>query len=420
MKKLIISLIIILSICSVFSSFLESRATCSLGQVNVFPKANCEKLLTYNGVPIRTTYVAYIKDGVEYPAYCLDVNASGVEEGEYVVSGNDKLTNVNVWKAIINGFPYKSIEELGAANGQEAFTATKQAVYTMLYDRDINSYGPVNSDSGRRTYQIYCNIVNSARSMQANIETNVVVNLANVSTEWKQDNLNPEYISKEYYATSNVTSGNYEVSIKGVVPENTKIVDMSNNQKNTFAINEHFKILMPIANLFDSEGITISANAKLDTKPVMYGSTTVPGKQDYALTGMMYEEVGSELLEGFNKNETKIIVRKFKEGTEQVLEGVKFVLTDEKGDVVRDNLVTDAEGKIVIENLMPGKYHLREVETLDGYELAKDEMEIEVQFGEEKEVRVDNTEIPTPEPEPEPEPTPVVSVVPKKLPKTGF
>lgn len=427
MKKIIISLMIIMSILGVG---MPSLAVLEVGQMNVFPKADCEKLLTYNGVPIRTTYVAYNKNGVEYPAYCLDVTLPGAEQGEYVVNASDKIRNVDVWKAIINGYPYKSIEELGAANGQEAFTATKQAVYTMIHNRSTSEYGPVDSDAGRRTYQIYCNIVNAARSMNASIVDNVEVNLNVVSEKWQIDNINSEYLSKEYYATSNVSSGSYEISLQGKIPNNTKIVDMSNNEKTVFSMNEHFKIMLPISELLRRDIFTINANAKLDTKPVMYGATTVPGTQDYALTGFMYEEVGSAIEENYEKNQTKIIVNKVKEGTLEPLENVKFELLNEEEEVIRENLITNEEGKIIIENLLPGKYYLKEIETLEGYTLIDELIEMELEFGEEKEITVANKEIPKvvePEPELEPEPTPTPILIPepiietpKILPRTGF
>lgn len=419
MKKIIILLMIILSVLSVC---MQSFAALEVGQMNVYPKADCEKLLTYNGVPIRTTYVVYNKNGVEYPAYCLDVTLPGAEAGEYVVNASDKIRNVDVWKAVINGYPYKSIEELGAANGQEAFTATKQAVYTMLHNRDTASYGPVNSDAGRRTYQIYCNIVNAARSMNANIEENVYVDLKTNTEEWKIDSLDNTYLSKEYYATSNVSSGRYEIKLEGVVPDNTKVVDMNNKDKKVFGMNEHFKVLIPITELMQNESFTIKAKAKLDTKPVMYGASTVPGKQDYALTGFMYEEVGSSIKENYQKNETKIIVYKLKEGTTESLKGVKFELLNEEETVIREDLITDEEGKIVIEKLLPGKYYLKEVESLDGYILIDEMIEIEVMFGEEKEITVNNKEVPKPiQPEKEPEPVPEVIIVEsKKLPRTGY
>ena len=425
---------------------IESLAILEVGQRNVFPKAECEKLLTYKGTPIRTTYVAYIKDGVEYPAYCLDVTLDGVgERGEYVVNGADKLRDINVWRAIINGYPYKTLEELGAANGQEAFTATKQAVYTIVHNRDISDYGAVDSDSGRRTYQIYCNIVNAARNSNEQMVDNVYTNLHVVTENWQVYN-NENIIYKEYFADSNVLSGNYVISLTGELPSGIKIINENGEEKTEFKMNEHFKLLIPMSSLENSGSFNINANAKLETKPVMYGTTTVPGTQDYALTGFMYEEVGSGIEENYLKNTTKISILKTDEETDEVLENVKFDILDNDEEKLYTDLITDKDGKIVIENLMPGKYYIKETKGIDGYEENTEIYEVEIKYGDEKEINITNKKIippeePTqeilPETEPElvPEPEEIPEIIPepqrpveinpvkeevKILPKTGF
>ena len=407
MRKLIIILLVVFML---LGNCIESLAVLEVGQRNVFPKAECEKLLTYKGTPIRTTYVAYIKDGVEYPAYCLDVTLDGVgERGEYVVNGADKLRDVNVWRAIINGYPYKSLEELGAANGQEAFTATKQAVYTMVHNRNISDYGAVDSDSGRRTYQIYCNIVNAARNSNEQLVDNVYTNLHTVTDEWKIYN-NENTLYKEYYADSNVNNGKYVISLSGELPSGIKMVNMSGEEKSEFKMNEHFKILIPMESLEKSGNFNINATAKLETKPVMYGTTTIPGTQDYALTGFMYEEVGSSIEENYLKNTTKISILKTDEESGEVLENVKFDLLDSNEEKLYEDLTTDKDGKIIIENIMPGKYYIKEIESLEGYELNTEVYEVEIKYGEEKELVITNKKIIPPE-EPLPEP---VAEEPKK------
>lgn len=414
MKKTIISILIIII---TINFGVESLAVLEVGQRNVFPKAECERLLTFNGVPIRTTYVAYIKDGVEYPAYCLDANVDGAgERGEYVVNGADKLRNINVWRAIINGYPYKSLEELGAANGQEAFTATKQAVYTMIYNRDISQYGPVDSDSGRRTYQIYCNIVNAARSSTESIVDNVYTRMYAITDEW-QKNQEEKVLYKDFFVESNVSSGKYVVSLGGNVPTGTKVVSSNGEEKREFNMSEFFKIVIPMSSLIANDSFTINVNAKLDTKPVMYGATTIPGTQDYALTGFMYEEVGSSREENYTRNKTQISILKKDEESEEVLENVKFDFSNSEEQKLFTDLVTDQDGKIIIENLLPGKYYIKETESLEGYELNTEVYEIEINYGEQKEIVITNKKIVPPEPEPEPEPVPEPELEPEPEPE---
>ena len=73
--------------------------------------------------------------------YCVNKEYPGVgEESDYSVDVNasvtDVLGDVRIWRTIINGYPYKSASELGVANDLEAFQATKQAVYCILYNYD--------------------------------------------------------------------------------------------------------------------------------------------------------------------------------------------------------------------------------------------------------------------------------------------
>ena len=90
---------------------------------------------------VITTMVGYRNNGVLHYAYCLNVDKHGVgEEQNYSVNVTEILSDVQVWRAIVNGFPYKSASELGVENDQDAFVATKQAVYSVIYNRDVDSF----------------------------------------------------------------------------------------------------------------------------------------------------------------------------------------------------------------------------------------------------------------------------------------
>ena len=181
---------------------------------------------------------------------------------------------------------------------------------------------------------------------------------------------------------------------------------------------EHFKILIPMSSLLESGTFNINAIAKLDTKPVMFGTTTIPGTQDYALTGFMYEEVGSSIQENYLENSTQISILKKDEESEEVLENVKFDLLNSDEEKLLEDLTTDKDGKILIENIMPGKYYIKEVECLEGYELNTEIYEVQIEYGEQKEVVITNKKIiPPPEPEPEPEPEPQPEPKPEIIPE---
>ena len=134
----------------------------------------------------------------------------------------------------------------------------------------------------------------------------------------------------------------------------------------------------------------IIARTEIETKPVVYGTTTVPGKQDYALTGHKYEEQYTGLVQEYNQNLTKLRVIKKEYNTEKRLSGVKFNLLNENKEIILKDVVTDGNGEIVLINMFPGKYYLEEVETLEGYVLYTDLIEIGLDYNEEFEVVVNN------------------------------
>src|SRR5699024_3066664 len=76
----------------------------------------------------------------------------------------------------------------------------------------------------------------------------------------------------------------------------------------------------------------------------------------------------------------------------KVLEGAKFTLKDEDGNIVAENLVTDENGKIKISNLEKGKYTLVETEAPEGHVISKESTEIEINYNEIETVKISNKE----------------------------
>lgn len=388
MRRIIASTLLLIVLISTF--YINYANAFEIKDREVYSKGECERLLTYKGIKVITSYVVYNDNGVEYPAYCLDVTKPGAETGNYILHGGSKVTDVNVWRAVTNGYPYKSVAELGAANEGEAYTATKHAIYSVLYNRDISEYGPIDSDAGRRTYEIYKNIVNAARGSNESMVTDIVTSLSTDDILWNIDDKDNKYVSKVFKLNSNVSHGRYDIHCDRVTVEGLRITNLNNEDMNVFNIGEAFKILIPINMMKENGNFEIIARTEIETKPVVYGTTTVPGKQDYALTGHKYEEQYTDLVQEYNQNLTKLRVIKKEYNTEKRLPGVKFNLLNENKEIILKDIVTDGNGEIVLINMFPGKYYLEEVETLDGYVLYTDLIEIGLDYNEEFEVVVNN------------------------------
>ena len=146
-----------------FLNFTNSVIASDIDSANVYAVGDCGSLLTYRGTTVITTYIEYQNDGKVYPAYCLDKTKPGAEEGNYTVSVEKAVQDVMLWKIVTNGYPYKTIQELGVANEKEAFTATKHAIYSYIHGNQLSDYGPI-GEAGQRTLNAMYKIINDANN----------------------------------------------------------------------------------------------------------------------------------------------------------------------------------------------------------------------------------------------------------------
>lgn len=422
-KKTILIILCIISLLALnFLNFINSVKAVSLGEVNIHSAGDCGSLLKYRGIVVKVAYAQYIQDGKAFPAYCLDKTKSGVEGNfQYNVTVEDSIKDVGIWRVIINGYPYKTIEELGVANKEEAFTATKQALYCYIHGNQLSDYEPI-GEAGKRTLDAMYKIVNSANSStETQVSTNIVINKND--TQWKQDDKEKEYISKTYSITAPTNIDNYKVNItneKGEKIDYIKLTDENNNEKEEFSQNEKFKVLVPIKQAKEKQEFNISVQTKVETKPILYGRAPNSSYQDYALTGVTYEDGTGNAKDEYIKNETKIIIIKQDEETKEKLEGVEFQLLDENKNVVYTNLKTNKEGKIVIENLVPGRYYIKEINAKDGYNKYEELIAVDTELNEEVIVTINNKKEDKPEVEISKSQKEVKTQEVKRLPVTGM
>ena len=391
MKKINIKLIISLAIVMILGNFISifSFASFNIDSANLYSKGDCGRLIKKNGTVVKTSFIVYSKDGKEYPAYCLDKSKPGVGEvGGYNVSINSTISNVMVWKTITNGYPYKTPAELGCANNEEAFMATKMAVYTALYDYQMSDFEGI-GDAGYRVINAINNIVSAARN-SSSTKISSDLKLTSDSNLFELDSINSKYISQTFKVTANGPMQNYKINLSGNIPEGTIITDINNNQKNEFTSKEKFKILLPISNLGQGGDLNIKVESGVQTKPIFYGISPNSANQDYAITGATYEDGVGEATLTYSKNETKLKVFKQDTDTKEVLAGAKFDLLDSEKNVLYTNLTSDENGLILINNLMPGTYYLKEIKAPNNYLVYEDYIKLEVGFNEEISIIVNN------------------------------
>jgi len=390
MRKKLISIISIIVILIGLIP-ISSKAVVPIDTAYIYANKKTEGLLIWKGLKIHTHLAVYKKDGKEYPAYCMNRELPGVEIGRsQTVDVKQLVNNVMVWRTIINGYPYKSISELGCNTEEEAYLATKQAVYCMLTNRDVNEYSAI-GEAGERTLNALKTIVNNARnSNQTKVSSELTVN--EQEKLWKIDNLDSSYISKTFLVTANTSMSKYTVNVKNLNIEGYKLVDQNNKEKTEFSNSEKFKILIPIQEVKQDGNFSIEVSAQVATKPVFYGESRDSGLQSYALTGYTYEEGTGSKKVYYTKNETKIIITKTDDKTGKKLEGVEFELLDKNQNKIYTEITTNKDGIATIDNLMPGIYYIRETKTLEGYQLYSKLIKVELELNEETTVNVINSE----------------------------
>ena len=336
---------------------------------------------------VTTTMVGYRNNGELHYAYCLNVDKHGVgEEENYSVNVTELLSDVQLWRAVVNGFPYKSAEELGVENDQDAFVATKQAVYSVIYNRDVDSFYRGGDERGTKIFNAIKNIVNQARFGTDTPTTNNVININKIG-EFKADG--SSYYSQEYSVSSNVDVSNYAITSISNFPDGSYISDLSGNVKNAFSGGEHFKVLVPKEKILDNFDGKITISGKVKSYPVFFGQSPNPNWQDYALTYDAYYTAGGETTLSVDAYKSKIKVIKIDNETKNPIEGVEFNFRYADGQNI-GNYKTNSQGCIELSNQRQGKVIVTEVATKSEYILDDKEREILLDYDTYKELTIGN------------------------------
>ena len=94
---------------------------------------------------VITHLVGYYDNGIFYPAFCMNKERLGADdELSYDVTiteilGNTEMYN-KVWRVVTNGYPYKSVGDLGVSDWVYAYQATKMAVYCVTGQANVDDF----------------------------------------------------------------------------------------------------------------------------------------------------------------------------------------------------------------------------------------------------------------------------------------
>lgn len=393
-KKILNIILVVFIFINTFQSYANANII-PMEEVYIEDFGECERHIQYHresdGVwsYIITNMVGYKIDGKLHYAYCMqrDRKGAGGEADGYNVKISDMLKNSEVWRAIINGFPYKTAEELDVKNDQDAFVATKQAIYCVMYGWNVDLRYVGVDDEGWRIVDAIRRIVNSARN---GTDTPDKTNLFTINKIGELKKESDQYYSQEFEVHNGAEMESYEITNIKNFPTGSFSVDMNNNKRTIFTSGKNFKILIPTDKIIENFDGIVTISGKLKTYPIFYGESYDKERQDYALTYDAFENISAESILKVNAYKSKLKIYKTDSETNKPIEGVEFNFKYNNGKNI-GNYKTDKNGIIEINNLRQGKIVITEIKTQNQYILDENKREIILEYEGEKEVKIENS-----------------------------
>lgn len=387
-KKIVAIIMVMMTILSgfgnVFAMEIDSAEIYGKGTMDYHLQYWNDERQTWSYVICNPAY--YSHNGIQYPAYCVNSDLPGViENGSYGVTVDSMIDNVLVWRAVINGYPYKSASDLGVDTDDDAYLATKQAVYCALYGWNPDRYRGGDA-KGQRIADAIKRIVNEARSGSQQ-PSDSMVTLTPSGNMYEDGN----YYVQKIDVSSEVDIASYVITATANLPEGTIITNGNGVQTDSFNGKESFYIKVQKSQMNkDITNAIINVQGKCKTYPIFYGKTTVAGTQNYALTFDPFGDGNGETILNIKNNNGRIQINKTDDETHKAIEGVEFVLKNADGTII-GKAKTNSDGVIIFENLYQGNYKLVEVSTNDNYILNSDEKDVYVEYNKTTKVDITNT-----------------------------
>ena len=404
--KMGIIMIILLLLSSYLTPFINVVNAYSVSNAYIYPVKEAEYHLQYWNDSanawyyVSTTYVGYTgEDGKFYPAYCVNRELPGVGEYDgYTVTVTDAIQNPEIWRVLFNGFPYKTPAEMGVENDYDAFCATKQAVYSVLYGFDPSTRYRGGDDRGTKIANAIVNLVNYARNNPNHNYISPQVSISKVGSLTKEG----EYYSQTYSVSSNVPLRDYYVYQISGLPSGSYFASTNGNQKTTFSSGENFKVYIPQQSIVSNIEAYIGVDGSCKSYPALYGKAPNSSVQNYALTLDPFENGSSDTQ--LNIAPTGKVTIEKTSATDNIWNGTLSgsLIPNAKYNLYNSNMnligtyTTNSEGKIHITGLSLGTYYVKETTPVPQYTTLNDSTySFKLDFMDDSEtLKVKNTPVP--------------------------
>lgn len=347
-KKIVVVMSLFMMLLSItFNKSYANDFGNEFGKYHVYSYNESNRYIKYQERPQRIHEYYYLNSlSKQLPAYCMNLGLNGAEtiEGGYDVNVSKYLDDTIVNNIILNGYPYKTVEELGLANESEARYATQFALWTKLNNLDINQITPMES--------VYARVVNAIKEIYYNgINSQILytngVKVEEVKSEKLIDNLDESYYSKLYKLEYGENILDINIDISGI--KDYIITDENNSKIDKIVGNKIIKVLFPRNNNVGDLNFTLNITSKYKQSAVLFATSSISGMQDVSLALEPIKENNTNLVSEGKEVRTKLTITKKDADDENIcIPNVKFNIYDMEDNLI-GSFVTDKDGKIDID-----------------------------------------------------------------------
>lgn len=394
MSKILQKTLIILLLSIIFISYVSNiiRAAYEITEAYIVQIGEAPYHLKYykedKGIYTYCTcsIVGHYEGNKFYPSYCLNRDLHGVGAVEsYTVDVDSLIENPQVWRAVKNGYPYKTALEMGLSSDFNAFAVTKFAIYCLTGQADINLYIADEEDTeGQAMIRALHKLVDIGRNGTETFSDELKV----IKTSELEEDGN--YYSIKYKVKSGSTISKYKIKSISGLSEGDIVTDEKGNIKTEFSSGEGFKVKILKSNLDSNKNINIEVEANLKNYPMFYGKTRISGTQDYLLTANSYQNITSKINTNLKLNTGRVVINKYDNETKQGIKDTIFELYNSKKELIKTD-TTDEKGRIEFSELYQGKYTLKEAKSNKDYVLDENsEFTINVNYNQTTTIDIEN------------------------------
>lgn len=234
----------------------------------------------------------YDSEGNKNPAFCVDPNKAGPGEyfaGKYDVSVAGAETNEKMAAIINNSIPYKTYQELGVNSEEEAYAATKAAIWCVIGVSKYTDRDKWSAPGKPQVTALFNKLVDLALNNPPAVKA-AVYGVIKVDEEPVEEG---NYFVQRFQVKETSNSGKkitkYKVELTGDYPDGTIITDEEGIEKTQFKGEETFAIRIPKTSV--PVGGSVKANVKISAN--LYSNVILIGKPLNGLDGKVQDmEIG--------------------------------------------------------------------------------------------------------------------------------